>query len=157
MNLQDILQSLAVNMQHHDDHLQELIRLQKMSLSASIGEPGRLNIRNAFETFKYTSLLATPQKIKGEDGKLFGFWAFNAAAAIRYIKFYSGSGNNQPIVGTSQPWITMGLPAGSGAIPPGDIGAYFHDGLWVASTTEMADTGTTAPSANEVLVNVFFK
>jgi hypothetical protein len=149
-NLNDILQSLAVNMQYHDDHLRELIKYQKEAIVA--------NIRGGFETFKYVSLLATPQKVKGEDGKLYGFWAFNAADSIRYIKFFTGSGNNAPVVaGARAPWITMGLPAGSGAIPPGDIGAYFHDGLWVAATTGMADTNDTAPSANEILINVFFK
>jgi hypothetical protein len=60
-------------------------------------------------------------------------------------------------VGTTCPFLTFTIPAGSAANVLSPIGITFSAGICAAATTEVADNGTTAPAANQVVANFFFK
>ena len=147
MNINEVFEHIAQQMQHHSDHLARLVELQATLV--------KTEVRGGVDTFAVTSLLNVAQQIKTADGMLYGFWAFNAGTAIRYLKFYESM--NQPIVGTSRVKIPMGVPVGSGAVMMSAVGIPFHNGIWAAATTGMADSDTAAPSASEILLVAFFK
>jgi len=100
------------------------------------------------------------EEIKGTAGKVGGWYFFNAAITIRYIKFYNATAANVT-VGTTTPIMTIPIPAqSSGGIAANVLsnkGIGFSTAISIAATTGVADTDTGAPGVNEVIVNVFYK
>jgi hypothetical protein len=147
MNLEQIFEHLSISLADHSEQLRKLIDLQNTAI--------RADVRGGFDSICIPSLVNTPVCVKPADGQIFGYWIFNSGSAVRYLKFYQGQ--NSPVVGTSQLKWTMGIPVGSGAIYLGTIGIPFKTGLWIAATTGYAESDTGAPSAGEILVNIFYK
>lgn len=84
-----------------------------------------------------------------------GYYAFNAASSIRYLKLYDTAA--APTVGTDTPKMTLALPASSGANMIAEKGLMrFSKGIGLGATTAVADNDTGAPSANDVIVNLFW-
>lgn len=106
-------------------------------------------------TYRNINLVATGVAVKATPGVLYGYYMFNNAAAVRYVKFYNKA--TAPTVGTDVPFLTIALPASSGANLSFNGGVLFKTGIGIGATTGVADNDTAAPTANDVVVNVFYK
>jgi hypothetical protein len=103
----------------------------------------------------------TEEEIKATAGSIYGMWATNTGTATAFVKFYNATAANVT-VGTTTPVITIGIPGNSSDdvsanFGPGGMGISFDTAITVAAVTEAADNGTTAPGANSVILNVFYK
>jgi hypothetical protein len=93
--------------------------------------------------------------IKGAPAELAGFIISNTAAAVRFVKLY-----NKLTVGlaTDTPVMTIQLPATSiTTISFGASGVDFPLGLSIRGCNLVADADATAPTANDIVANVFYK
>jgi hypothetical protein len=106
--------------------------------------------------FRSIDLDETEEEIKATAGQVFGWFLFNAAASTRFVKFYNATAANVT-VGTTTPVLTMPIPAGSAANVQFSNGIAFDTAITAAATTGVADADTGAPSANDVIVNIFYK
>lgn len=87
--------------------------------------------------------------------QLYGWYLFNNATSVRYVKFYNKA--TAPTVGTDTPLLTIPLVPGGGANVEYNVGIDgFALGIGVGATTGVADNNTGAPSANDVIVNIFY-
>lgn len=101
----------------------------------------------------------TLEVVKASPGCVYGMWVTNQATATRWIKFYDAVSGT---AGTGTPVITIGIPGNSsddisGAFGPGGVGIQFSTGICVGAVTAVADNDTGAPSANDVVVNIFYR
>ena len=110
--------------------------------------------------FRSIDLDETEEEVKATAGTVYGLWFTNTATATRWLKFYNLTAANTT-VGTSTPVITIGLPGNTSDDISGlfstACGIGFSTAITVAATTGVADADTGAPSANDVIVNIFFK
>lgn len=110
--------------------------------------------------FRSLDLDETEEEVKGTAGQIYGWYLFNNASSIRYLKIYNATAANV-VVGTTTPVITIPIPAAtSGGVAANvfsDVGIEFLTAITVAVTTGLADNDTGAPSANDVVVNIFYK
>ena len=122
----------------------------------TIGNVGNVPITSGgLSIYRSLSVVATGQSVKASAGQLYGYYVFNAATSVRYLKIYNTS--SAPTVGTDTPVITIPLPAGAGATVEYSNGIAFATGIGIGATTALADASTDAPAANEVIVNLFYK
>jgi len=110
--------------------------------------------------FRSIDLDETEEEVKGTAGTLYGVMFSNMATSTRFLKFYNATAASVT-VGTTTPVMTLALPgntsddiSGVFSIPQG---IAFGTAITVAATTGIADNDTGAPSANDVIVNVFYK
>lgn len=84
-------------------------------------------------------------------------WGFaaNKAASPRYIKFYDSVA--APTLGAGTPVMTIALPTNWSGMIFDKIALYFANGIWVLCTTGVADNDTSAPTANDVVLNLGWK
>lgn len=112
--------------------------------------------------FRSLDLDETEEDIKTSAGQLYGFYAFNASTSIRYLKFYNATAASVT-VGSTAPVLTIPIPAAtSGGVgmvfaPCSANGIPFDTAISAAATTGLADADTGAPSANDVVLNAFYK
>jgi hypothetical protein len=111
--------------------------------------------------FRSLDLDETEEDVKTSAGAVYGCWVTNTATATRWLKFYNATAANVT-VGSTTPVITIGIPGNtsddiSGNFGPGGMGIQFDTAISVAATTAVADADTGAPSANDVIVNIFYK
>jgi len=114
------------------------------------------------EFYKTIDLDESEEEVSATAATVYGMWVTNTATAVRYIKFYNATAANV-IVGTTVPALTVGIPgnatddvAGVFSVPfPG--GAAFGTALTIAATTLVADNDATAPGANDVIVDLFYR
>lgn len=106
--------------------------------------------------FRSIDLDETEEEVKATAGNVYGYYFANTNATARYLKFYNATAASVS-VGTTTPVMTMYLPPTSA----GHIGFAFPAGfataITVAATTGVADADTGAPSANDILVNIWYK
>ena len=105
-------------------------------------------------TYRNIDLDETGKLIKGSAGQVYGWFLYNNAATTRYVKFYNKA--TAPTVGTDTPVMTVPIPAGSGANVEYNVGIAFATGIGVGATATVADNSTSAPDANDVIVNIFY-
>jgi hypothetical protein len=110
---------------------------------------------NGALTYRNISLLATGVLIKGGAGCVFGYFIANSSASTRFVKFYNKTA--APTVGTDVPLLTLAIPAASAANYYFGPGIQFDLGIGIGATTLVADNDATAPTANDVVVNIFYK
>lgn len=108
------------------------------------------------DIFRSLDLDETEEEIKGSAGKLYGYYFYNSNASARFLKFYNATAANVT-VGSTTPVLTLGLPATSAGHVEFTNGIPFSTAMTAAATTGVADADTGAPSANDVVVNVFYK
>lgn len=116
--------------------------------------------RPALDTFRSIDLDETEEQVKATGGQVYGLWFTNTSTSTRFLKFYNATAANVT-VGTTTPLITLGLPGNtsddiSGVFASAN-GITFDTAITVAATTGVADNDTGAPSANDVIVNIFYK
>lgn len=92
--------------------------------------------------------------VKAAKGQVFGWYLYNANAAVRYLKLYNKA--SAPTVGTDVPMVVIPIPPGAGANVEYSGGIGFSVGVCFAITAGVADNDTTAVALNEVVVNLFF-
>lgn len=94
---------------------------------------------------------------KSTPGRVFKISGHNAAAAVRYLKFYNKA--TAPTVGTDTPVLTFALAASTRfEIDLGIHGFSFATGIGYGLTTGSADADTGALTAADVLgLNIIFQ
>jgi len=92
--------------------------------------------------------------IKASAGQVYGWYLYNAASSVRYVKFYNKA--TAPTVGTDTPVMTVPIPQLSAANVEYNVGIAFATGIGIGATTGVADNDTGAPGANEVIVDIFY-
>lgn len=108
------------------------------------------------DIFRSLDIDETEEAVKASAGKLYGYYFYNAASAVRWLKFYNDTVANVT-VGTTTPVLTLGLPAGAAGHVEFVNGIPFSTAITVAATTGVADADTGAPAANDVVINIFYK
>lgn len=106
--------------------------------------------------FRSIDLDETEEDVKTSAGQLYGWYIYNAASSVRYVKLYNATAANVT-VGTTTPVMTIPIPATSGANVEFTNGIPFSTAITAAATTGVADSDTGAPGANEVIVNLLYK
>lgn len=86
--------------------------------------------------------------LKASAGTLYNIMAFNANAAVRYLKIYNSLTVN---VGTTTPAIVIAIPPlGTVNFNLGALGQRFSTGICLGMTTGIADNDTGAVAAAEI-------
>ena len=115
--------------------------------------------KGGLSIFRSLDIDETEEDVKTSAGQVYGFYIFNAATSVRYVKFYNATAANVT-VGTTTPVLTLPVPAASsggvGFNVQTNIGIAFDTAICVAATTGLADNDTGAPSANDVIINVLY-
>lgn len=93
--------------------------------------------------------------VKGSVGQVYGWYLFNANAAVRYLKLYNKA--TAPTVGTDTPVMTIPIPAGAAANVEYANGIAFATGIGLALTTGVTDADTGAVALNEIIINLLYK
>ena len=109
---------------------------------------------------KSISVVATSQTVKASAGQIYFIHAINLHTATLYLKFWDAG--SSPSIGTDATTLTFAVPAqadGNGAgfnfsVPQG---MPFASGIYMAATTGVDDSNSTAPSANKLIVTVGYK
>jgi hypothetical protein len=104
--------------------------------------------------YRNINLGASGVSIKSSAGQIYGWFLFNNAAAVRYVKLYNKG--SSPSVGFDTPFMTIPLPAGAGANVNFTSGITFSNGIGIGATTGVTDGDSGAPAANEVIVNIIY-
>lgn len=115
---------------------------------------------NGCSIFRSIDLDESEEEVKSTAGTVFSVWFSNMATSTRFLKFYNATTANVT-VGTTTPVITVAMPGNSSDDISGVLGGLsqgikFDTAITVAATTGLADNDTGAPSANDVIVNVFY-
>jgi len=106
--------------------------------------------------FRSIDLDESEEEVKATAGNVYGYYIFNAAASIHYLKFYNATAANTT-VGTTTPVMTFPIPAGAAAHVGFPYPVSFSTAISAAVTTGLADNDTGAPAANACIVNIFYK
>ena len=96
--------------------------------------------------------------MKAGAGQVFGIYAHNVNAAVRYLKLYDKA--SAPAVGTDTPVMTLPIPgntAGAGFVLEQANGIAFAAGIALALTTGVGDSDTGAVASNEITVSLLYK
>lgn len=107
-------------------------------------------------TFRSLDLDETEEEVKATAGNVYGYYFYNAASSVRYLKFYNATAASVS-VGTTTPLRTYPVPAGAAGhvALPYPIG--FSTAISVAVTTGLADNDTGAPGTNDFIINIDYK
>lgn len=92
--------------------------------------------------------------VKASAGRVHSFTVHNSAAAAKFLKFYNKA--SAPTVGTDTPVLVYPVAAGQSlnVAPPGGIS--FDTGIAYAMTGAVADSDTTALTANDLILNLVY-
>lgn len=83
-----------------------------------------------------------------------GYELLNAAASARYVRLFDKA--SAPTMGTDTPKIVIPLKAGESVHFVYPRPPLFNSGLWVSVTTGIANADNAAPSANDVLMTLYY-
>jgi hypothetical protein len=108
-----------------------------------------------YSVYRSTNVGTTGVVAKSRPGVVKGWQATNVGAAARFIKLYDRS--VAPTIGTHTPLMTIAIPSGTATIGDFGYGIWFSSGISVGATTGLADTDTGAPTAGDVILNLFYK
>lgn len=104
--------------------------------------------------YRNVNLGASGVTIKSSAGQIYGWYFFNNAVSVRFVKLYNKGSN--PSVGSDTPFMTIALPAGGGANVNFTSGITLNNGIGIGATTGVTDGDSSAPAANEVIVNIIY-
>lgn len=107
--------------------------------------------------YRTISLLNVKQEVSSVAAYLMGYYISNRAGAERFVKIWFKPAASVT-VGTTAPDMTIPLAAAQSAnlsnmavLPAGATG------ITIAATTGIADSDVAAPTANDVVANIFTK
>lgn len=145
---------------------QSVLSVDDNSGSLTVDNAGTFAVQNDPQTtgglsiFRSLDLDETEEEVKATAGQVYGWYFANLSTSPRYLKFYNATAATV-VVGTTTPVLTFPLPANSTDFVAGNaLGAHgiaFATAITVAVTTALADADTGAPSANDVVLNLFYK
>jgi hypothetical protein len=92
--------------------------------------------------------------VKAIQGNIYGLKVYNTNASTRYFKLYDKT--SAPTVGTDTPIITIPIAPSSWA-PVLEQPIPFTNGIAYAITGAVADSDTTAVSANDVVGTIIYQ
>lgn len=102
-------------------------------------------------TYRNLSMSTTGVLIKSGASQIFNVIVYNNATSSRYLKFYdtvaAGTTSDTPV-------LTIGLTASSLNTFSVGQGIQFLNGLSVRASNLVTDNDATAPSTNDVVLNV---
>lgn len=93
--------------------------------------------------------------VKAGKGALVSMHVINTNAAIRYLRFYDT--NKAPTAGAGNPvrkYVIPGSATGAGFVLSPPLPMKFQVGIAFTLTTGVADTDTTALTANDVILTL---
>lgn len=104
------------------------------------------------KTYRNLNVQTTGSIVKAAKGQVFDIHVMNQAVAIRYLKVYDKA--TAP-TSSDTPIRTYALPASSiSSLAIGSAGIEFLNGISIRGTQLLADNDNTAPSANDIVVNI---
>lgn len=98
-------------------------------------------------------------QVKATAGQVYGIFATNINAAVRYLKVYNAA-SADVTVGSTTAVLTLPIPAsatGAGFFLKWEHGLAFGTAISFALTTGVAANDTGAVAANELVVSFFYK
>jgi hypothetical protein len=98
------------------------------------------------------SIGATATSVKASAGQVFGWYIYNSNTSVAYVQFFNLA-TGSVTLGTTTPFFSLGIPAGSGANVLFGTGIAFGTAITIAITTTRA--GSTGPT-NTVDYNIFY-
>lgn len=104
--------------------------------------------------YRNLDLGSTGQVVKASAGQMYGYYIFNNANTVRYLKIYDKA--TAP-TNSDTPVMTYPIPPGSAANVAFPNGVAFANGIGVRAVTGVADNDTGAPSTNDVIINLNYK
>ncbi|WP_437740792.1 hypothetical protein WMF39_34735 [Sorangium sp. So ce1504] len=129
------------------------------SLPAGTNTVGAVNVKPAtsggLSIYRNVGLSTTGQSVKSSAGQVFGWYLANWSSTDAFVKLYNTAG--APTVGTTQPALTLMVPAGQVVSTEHTNGIAFTNGIGIGASATAADNNTSAPGANTIIVNVFYK
>ncbi|WP_437912422.1 hypothetical protein WME73_35405 [Sorangium sp. So ce302] len=129
------------------------------SLPAGTNTVGAVNVKPAtaggLSIYRNVGLSTTGQSVKSSAGQVFGWHLANRSSTEAFVKLYDAAG--APTVGTTQPALTLMVPAGQVVSAEHTNGIAFTNGIGIGATAAAADDNTSQPGANTMIVNVFYK
>lgn len=100
------------------------------------------------------ALSTTVVSVKSSAGQFGGFYCYNPAAAVTYVQVFN-TASGSVTLGTTTPSLSLGVPAGGGAVHEFANGiSNFGTAISVAATTTA--TGSSAP-ASAIDCNFLYK
>lgn len=91
--------------------------------------------------------------VKASAGAIGGWYIYNGATSVRYVKLYDKA--TAPDA-TDTPTMTLPIPSSSAANVEFAMGIPFAAGISCRATTGVADADVGAPAANDVIVNLLY-
>ncbi len=107
-----------------------------------------------WNTYRTLDCQPTGVVIKATPGEVGGWYLSNQATSVRFIKLYDKATTPSS---SDTPKLTIEVPAGAAANFLGPAGIDFTSGIGIRGTTGVADADTGAPTANDLVVNLFYK
>lgn len=104
---------------------------------------------------KLAAATTNATNVKASAGRINWLMVSNQAAAVRFLKLYDKA--SAPTVGTDTPIMTIMIPAGQSIEIAPAAGIYFATGISYAMTNLIADSDTTALTANDLALNMIYK
>jgi hypothetical protein len=99
------------------------------------------------------SVTNTGVVVKASPGKVFVIHAHNINASVRYLKIYNKATTPTD---SDTPIMTLPLATGFNRFDFTNLGVQFSAGISYRASTELADNGNTAPSANETILHLTY-
>jgi hypothetical protein len=106
------------------------------------------------KSYRNLDLGVTGQVIKVGHGEIFEYHLTNNAAAARFVKLYDKA--TAP-TGADTPIRTIQLAASAGITLSVPDGIEFLSGISIRGTVLIADNDASAPTANDIVVNIGYK
>lgn len=108
-----------------------------------------------YETYSNADLTTPGVAIKASKGKVYGWYLYNKSSTVKYVKLYAKA--SAPSPGSDTPKLRLAVPPNGGSNIAFGPGIPFPTGIAVIGVTGVADTDNTAPTANDLIVNIFWK
>lgn len=107
------------------------------------------------ETFHLVSANTTNATvIKAAEGSVYSYHLINSNVAARKVAFHNAA--STPTAGADV-FFSVLVPATSSVSFSSLDGIRFDTGIAITTVTEIADNGTTAVGAGDLIINIFYR
>jgi len=110
-----------------------------------------------WNTFRSIDLVETPVEIIDEAANIHGWYIYNAASSVRYVKFWDTDTAPTIATDTGLLKLTLAIPKTQAANVSFSSGIKFENGIFVAVTTVIDDDDETGGTAGDITANIFYK
>lgn len=144
--------------EHHSRHVTEFLDGSGVPTPVSPSEPmpstDYASTSGGSSALHSRTLSDTQTDVKASAGNLYSFDAFNTSGADIFLKFYDLDSVNPA---SDTPLMVFQVSSGGGLERRFAKGIQFSNRIAVRAVTGLANTDTTSPSANDLLVNFEYK